>query len=35
MKVWVLVEPEGVEGDGQLAGWIERALEFVRTLLAK
>ena len=35
MKGWVLVEPEGVEGDGQLAGWIERALGFVGTLPVK
>jgi hypothetical protein len=35
MKGWVLVEPEGVEGDDQLAGWIQRATEFVRTLPAK
>jgi TfoX N-terminal domain len=25
MKGWVLIEPEGVEGDDQLAGWIGRA----------
>src|ERR1700704_7133599 len=24
MKGWVLVEPEGVEGDERLRGWIER-----------
>ena len=35
MKGWVLVEPEGVEGDDQLAGWIKRALKFVGTLPAK
>jgi hypothetical protein len=35
MKGWVLVEPEGVEGDDPLAGWIERATKFVRTLPAK
>ena len=35
MKGWALVEPEGVEGDDQLAGWIERATQFVRTLPAK
>jgi len=29
---WVVVEPEGVGDDGQLAGWIERAIKFVRTL---
>jgi hypothetical protein len=35
MKGWVLVEPEGVEGDDQLKGWIERALKFVKALPAK
>lgn len=35
MKGWVLVEPAGVEGDGQLKDWIERALKFVKTLPAK
>lgn len=27
---WVLVEPAGVKEDEQLAGWIERALTFVK-----
>jgi hypothetical protein len=35
MKGWMLVEPEGIEGDDQLNGWIERATKFVRTLPAK
>jgi hypothetical protein len=35
MRNWVLVEPEGVEDDGQLADWIDRATEFVATLPAK
>ena len=35
MKGWVLVAPEGVEGDEQLDGWIERATKFVKTLPAK
>jgi TfoX/Sxy family transcriptional regulator of competence genes len=35
MKGWVLVEPEGVEDDDQLKGWIERATKFVRALPAK
>jgi len=26
MKGWVLVEPEGVENDDQLSGWIQRAM---------
>ena|SRR5437764_143435 len=35
MRNWVLVEPEGVEDDDQLKGWIERATKFVRTLPKK
>ena len=35
MKGWVLVGPGGVEDDDQLAGWIERAAKFGRTLPAK
>jgi len=35
MKGWVLVGPEGLEGDDQLAGWIQKALRFVRTLPPK
>ena len=35
MKNWVLVEPEGVEGDDQLKGWIQRAVKFVGKLPAK
>ena len=35
MRNWVAVEPDGVEDDGQLAGWIERATKFVRTLPRK
>jgi hypothetical protein len=35
MKGWVLVAPEGVEEDAQLAGWIERAAAFVGALPAK
>ena len=35
MKGWVLVGPEGVAGDEQLGGWIERATKFVKTLPAK
>jgi hypothetical protein len=35
MKGWALVEPEGVEDDDQLSGWIQRAMKFVRTLPAK
>jgi hypothetical protein len=35
MRNWVVVEPEGVEDDEQLAGWIERAMKFVKTLPKK
>src|SRR4051812_32968679 len=35
MRNWVAVEPEGVEDDDQLTGWIDRALRFVRTLPKK
>jgi len=35
MKGWVLVAPEGVEGDEQLSGWVQRAVEFVGKLPAK
>jgi hypothetical protein len=27
MRNWVLVEQEGVENDGQLSGWIQRAVK--------
>ena len=35
MRNWVAVEPEGVEDDGQLKAWVERAVRFVRTLPKK
>jgi TfoX/Sxy family transcriptional regulator of competence genes len=35
MKGWLLVEPEGIDEDGQLKDWIERAIAFVTTLPAK
>jgi len=35
MKGWVMVEPDGIENDGQLGDWIERAARFVATLPAK
>jgi len=35
MKGWVRVAPEGMGEDEQLAGWIQRAVTFVRTLPAK
>jgi TfoX/Sxy family transcriptional regulator of competence genes len=35
MKGWVLVAPEGVEGDEQLSGWVQRAVKFVGKLPGK
>ena len=35
MTGWVLVEPDGVENDGQLKTGIELAMRFVETLLEK
>jgi hypothetical protein len=35
MKGWVLVEPEGVTGDDQLQGWLQRAVKFVGKLPGK
>lgn len=35
MRNWVVVEPEGIEDDDQLAGWIERAIKFVGKLPKK
>jgi hypothetical protein len=35
MKGWVLVGPEGVEGDDELSGWVQRAMKFVGKLPAK
>ena len=35
MRNWVLVGPEGVQNDEQLAGWIQRAVKFVGALPAK
>jgi hypothetical protein len=35
MKGWVLIEPEGVEDDDQLKGWIQQAVKFVGKLPGK
>ena len=35
MRNWIAVEPEGVEDDDQLKGWVERAIKFVKTLPKK
>jgi TfoX/Sxy family transcriptional regulator of competence genes len=32
MKGWVLVEPAGVEDDGPVKSWIQRAVKFVGKL---
>ncbi|HEX4145666.1 MAG TPA: TfoX/Sxy family protein [Pirellulales bacterium] len=35
MKAWVMIEPDGLDSDRDLADWIERATGFVVTLPAK
>jgi hypothetical protein len=35
MRGWILVAPEGIEEDEQLADWIRRALGFVQDLPPK
>ena len=35
MKGWVLVEPQGVEDEGQVKEWIQRAVKFVGKLAGK
>lgn len=35
MKGWVMVLPEGVDDDRDLADWIAKTLEFVETLPSK
>jgi len=35
MAGWVLVGPEGLDTDEELAGWVRRGTAFVRTLPAK
>jgi len=35
MRGWVMIEPSGIRGDIQLTAWIERAVDFVRTLPGK
>jgi TfoX/Sxy family transcriptional regulator of competence genes len=35
MKGWIVVDPDGIDTDQQLREWIERSLEFVRTLPRK
>jgi TfoX/Sxy family transcriptional regulator of competence genes len=33
MKGWVVVEPDGIDSDHQLREWVNRAIEFVVTIL--
>jgi hypothetical protein len=35
MRGWILVAPEGVAGDRDLAGWVERGVTFARSLPPK
>lgn len=35
MRGWVMIEPDGLESDRQLAEWIDQATQFVATLPAK
>jgi TfoX/Sxy family transcriptional regulator of competence genes len=35
MKGWIMVEADGLDDDVALRAWIDRALDFVRTLPAK
>jgi hypothetical protein len=35
MRGWVLVAPEGVGGDGELAAWVRRGVRFARSLPPK
>jgi TfoX/Sxy family transcriptional regulator of competence genes len=35
MKGWGLVEPDGIQDDDELKGWIQRATKFVGKLPAK
>jgi TfoX/Sxy family transcriptional regulator of competence genes len=35
MKGWVMVEPDGLDSDAELAMWVEQATQFVEKLPAK
>ncbi|MCA9147731.1 MAG: TfoX/Sxy family protein [Planctomycetales bacterium] len=35
MKGWAMVEPDGIQTDEALRAWVERAVDFARTLPAK
>ena len=35
MRGWALIEPAGIETDGQLKAWVRRAVKFAASLPAK
>jgi TfoX/Sxy family transcriptional regulator of competence genes len=35
MRGWVMVEPDGIDSDEQLSGWIDRSISFVSKLPKK
>jgi TfoX/Sxy family transcriptional regulator of competence genes len=35
MKGWAVIEPDGIDTDEQLRGWIEMSVDFVSTLPPK
>jgi hypothetical protein len=35
MRGWILVAPEGVKTERELAAWVSRGVQFARTLPAK
>jgi TfoX/Sxy family transcriptional regulator of competence genes len=35
MKGWVIIGPDGIDTDRQLASWIDKAVEFVEVLPVK
>jgi hypothetical protein len=35
MDGWLMVAPEDVKSDGELASWVERSVAFVKTLPPK
>jgi TfoX/Sxy family transcriptional regulator of competence genes len=35
MKGWIIVAPSGVETDRDVKAWVQRAIEFVKTLVPK
>lgn len=35
MKGWIIVAPSGVETDRDVKAWVQRAIDFVKTLVPK